>query len=130
MTFQVIPSRVLALLSASLMLTGCGNSPTAGPPVGYCTAPRSLAVIVTARDSVSLASIADSARGVVQSGTYVDSLHLLLDVLVGGAQLGTYQVTVQRPGYQQWVRMNVLVTHQGPCGNVIPVQLTALLQHV
>lgn len=125
----MLPLRVFAILSATLILTGCRNSPT-GPPIGYCTAPRSIAVIVTALDSVSRASVADSARGVVQSGTYVDSLQLDFGVLEGGTKLGTYQVTVQRPGYAQWVRTNVRVTRQGPCGNVIPVQLTALLQHV
>ena len=71
----------------------------------------------------------DGARGAVQSGTYVDSLHPTWDgQLEGGDKLGTYAITLERPGYQDWIRANIEVTQQGPCGNVIPVKLTALLQ--
>jgi hypothetical protein len=59
----------------------------------------------------------------------VDSLRQTWDsVLEGGTQLGTYDVTVDHPGYHEWIRTNVQVTRKGPCGNVIPVRLTALLQ--
>ena len=128
--------RWLLILSVCLALAGCRNSVTS-PLIGRCAAQRSLAVIVIALDSVSRASVTDSAHGVVQSGTYVDSLQLYVNVLVGGElgselaggdKLGTYQVTVDRPGYREWVRGNVQVTQRGPCGNVMPVQLTALLQ--
>ena len=120
-SLRVIPTAVVLIVAA------CQNGPTT-PPVGYCTAPRSIAVLLAALDSTTRASVADSAHGVVQSGTYVDSLRLSFDVLEGGTKLGTYQVTVERPGYHQWIRTNVQVTQQGPCGNVIPVELTALLQ--
>jgi len=120
-TLRFIPVTAVMLFGAA-----CQNSPM--PPVGYCTAPRSIAVLVTALDSTTRASVADGAHGVVQSGTYVDSLRLSFGVLEGGTKLGTYEVTVERPGYRQWIRTNVQVTGQGPCGNVIPVDLTALLQ--
>ena len=66
----------------------------------------------------------------VQSGAYVDSLRRFPSdtVFEGGDQLGTYVVSVERPGYHAWIRTNVQVTQQGPCGNVVPVRLTALLQ--
>ena len=124
MTFEVTPSRLPSLLCGLLIFTGCQNS-----PIAYCSAPQTFAVVLSALDSVSLTSVADSARGVVQSGAYVDSLQLEFGVLVGGHKLGTYQVTVQRPGYRQWVRTTVQVTHEGACpGTAVPVQLTALLQ--
>jgi hypothetical protein len=119
--------RFFPLTALVLLVAACQDGPTA-PPVGYCTAPRSIAVILTALDSATHASVADSAHGLVQSGTYVDSLRLSSGVLEGGTKLGTYEVTVERPGYHQWIRTNVQVTRQGPCGNVIPVLLTALLQ--
>ncbi|MEP7066940.1 MAG: hypothetical protein ABI889_12965, partial [Gemmatimonadota bacterium] len=48
--------------------------------------------------------------------------------LEGGAQLGTFTVTVERAGYLTWSALNVLVSDKGPCGNVLPVQLSARLQ--
>jgi hypothetical protein len=118
-TFRFIPA--LALIAA------CQNGSTS--PIAYCTAPRSIAVLVIPLDSVTQASVATGAHGVVQSGAYVDSLHLSFDgVLEGGDQLGTYEITLERPGYHDWIRTSVQVTRKGPCGNVIPVRLTALLQ--
>ena len=119
---------ILVLLTLGFLL-GCSRNPTASF-AGRCLAPVSIAVIVAVDDSVSGASVVDSARGVAQAGAYVDSLHLSSPppVLLGGDRLGTYEVTVTRPGYRQWTRSGVLVSQQGPCGNVIPVQLTALLQ--
>jgi hypothetical protein len=116
--------RFVPIAAVALIVPACQNSPT----VAYCAAPRSIAVLLTALDSITRVSVADSAHGVVQSGTYVDSLRLSFGVLEGGTKLGAYQVTVERAGYRQWIRSNVQVTRQGPCGNVIPVQMTALLQ--
>lgn len=111
----------------ALIVAACQDGSTS--PVAYCTAPRSIAVLVTPVDSVTHTSVADGAHGVVQSGAYVDPLRLSSDsVLEGGAQLGTYEITLERPGYQDWIRANIQVTRKGPCGNVIPVRLTALLQ--
>ena len=54
---------------------------------------------------------------------HVDSLRIR-----GGDQTGTFTVTIDRPGYLTWSASNVHVTEQGPCGNVIPVDLSAKLQ--
>jgi len=118
--------RLTLVLTCWLTPMGCQNNTAA--PVAYCTAPQSIAVLVTPLDSLSLLSVADSARGIVQSGTYTDSLRRSVGVLTGGTRLGTYQVTVERPGYHLWIRSNVQVTRQGPCGNVEPERLTAYLQ--
>ena len=120
--------RLAPMLPLLAFAAACESQAT--PPIGYCQAPPSLAVLVTVLDSVSRASLADSAHGVVQAGADVDSLRLFSPppVLVGGTKLGTYQVTIERPRYLKWTRANVAVTEQGPCGNTIPVQLTALLQ--
>ena len=119
--------RVGSILSLLACAAGCGQ-PT--PPIGYCSAPRSIAVEITVLDSVSLSPRADSAFGVIQAGSALDSLHRFAEsVLYGGTNLGTYQVTIHRPGYRDWSRTNIAVSKQGPCGNTIPVELTARLQH-
>jgi len=112
--------------AAFLTVAACEN----GPPFGYCTAASgSPAVIVTPLDSGTRANVAVGTRGVAVSGTYVDSLRRVDSVLWGGAQLGTYQVTVERVGYQQWVRRGVQVTQATECGMpAVSVRLTALLQ--
>ena len=95
----------------------------------YCSAPYSPAVVVTPLDSGTRANLAVGTHGVVSSGTYVDSLRVVFDsVLWGGAQLGTYQVTVERQGYRQWVRSGVRVTERTDCGMPVSVRVTALLQ--
>src|SRR6266566_1001698 len=68
----------------------------------HCAAAYSPAVIVTPLDSGTHANVAVGTRGVVSSGTYVDSLRVVYDsILWGGPQLGTYQVTVEHAGYHQ-----------------------------
>ena len=121
---RVLKWRVSLLL---LAVAACGSQAT--PPIGYCTAPRSIALQVTVLDSVSRTSRADSAYGVVHVGAEMDSLRLSVPpVLEGGTKVGTYQITIDRPQYREWTRANVIVSQQGPCGNTIPVQVTALLQ--
>ncbi len=119
-----------SILAALVVGTvGCSQEIT-GRNFGGCLAPAPIAVIVTVNDSISGASVVDSARGVAKLGTEVDSLWLSAPppVLLGGTKLSTYQVIVDRPGYREWIKTNVVVSQQGPCGNTIPVQLTALLQ--
>jgi hypothetical protein len=108
------------------MLVACSST---SAPVASCAAPRSVAIEVDVTDSVTGRALADSATGSVQSGSYADSLVRVSDRLMdGGAQLGTYVVTLSRPGYTSWVRSGVRVASQGPCGNVEPTHIAALLQ--
>ena len=118
----------MSAVGLSLGCTRAAINPTG--PTGRCLAPASIAVVIDVQDSLSGASIADSARGVAQAGAYLDSLWLTAPPprLIGGNRLGTYEVIVERAGYRQWTRSGVVVSRQGECGNVIPVQLTTLLQ--
>jgi hypothetical protein len=115
---------------ALLILAACENAQNT-QPVGYCAATLTPAVIVTPEDSSTRANLVMGARGVARSGTYSDSLRrvdLVDSVLWGGARLGTYEVTVERQGYQPWTRSGVQVTQRTVCGALVSVQVTALLQ--
>ncbi len=119
-----------AAIAALGVSAGCSSGTPSAPPLALCSAPQSIAVVVTVTDSVSGASIADGARGAVRAGTYLDSLRRTAPpaILVGGSRLGIFVVTVEHDGYRVWTRGGVVVSQQGPCGNVIPVQLTARMQ--
>jgi hypothetical protein len=100
-------------------------------PIAACAATRSIAIEVAVTDSISGLGRADSASGLVQAGSYTDSLVSLggsATLLFGGDQLGTYNVTLSRPGYAPWSRTGVAVTRKSVCGSVIPVHLDARLQ--
>jgi len=85
---------------------------------------------VAVTDSVSGVSIADATLGVAQSGSHTDSLTFTSPppLRSGGSTLGAFTVTLDHTGYAQWRRDNVMVTQQGTCGNVIPVQVSARMQ--
>lgn len=122
-----------ALLLAAVISAGaCDPSYQATAPIAYCSAVAPIAIIVEVRDSVSLAPKADIAGGTVQAGTYVDTLRLDSPssqlYLRGGQKVGTYVVTVQRPGYHTWTRGGVAATQTGSCGSPIAVTIQALLQ--
>lgn len=120
-------SRPVAGAFVAIACAACSSSST---PFGFCTAPASVAVVVDVHDSISGAALADSASGTLATPSFQDSLHHVSGVdseLVGGNQLGTYTVTVHRPSYADWIEAGVVVSRTGPCGNVIPVQLTAAL---
>ena len=107
-------------------MSACGSDV---PTVGFCAAAVSLSVVVSVRDSVTGRAAATGAIGTLV-GEGVDDTLINADslTLVGGNQTGTFTVTINRPGYQTWTAGDVRVTQKGPCGNVIPVQLHALLQ--
>jgi hypothetical protein len=122
----VTPTRMFLNLvlgsAAFLIVAACEND------FGRCSSPYSPAVIVTPLDSGTRANVAVGARGIAVSGSYVDSLRQVDSVLWGGSQLGTYQVTVERPGYHQWVRSGIRATQEWQCGMPVSVRVTALLQ--
>jgi hypothetical protein len=89
----------------------------------------SMAVEVAVRDSITGQAAADSAIGTLVGAGVDDTLrHFDALTLFGGDQLGTYTVTIDRPGYLTWSATDVHVTKVSECGNVIPVQLSAKLQ--
>jgi hypothetical protein len=122
------PARLATLLFVLGLgwVMGCGsdNSPTGG-----CLAPMSLSVVVSVRDSISGQPTADGAIGTLVAAGVDDTLfHSDALTLIGGDRTGTFTVTIDRPGYLTWIASNVRVTEHGPCGNVIPVELSAKLQ--
>jgi hypothetical protein len=121
------PLLISGFLGGAALLSGCDSQ---GPNTA-CAAPRSIAIQLTVTDSTTGAGIADSAYGLIVSGTYSDSLHHVVPsptLLIAGDSLGTYSVTVQRPGYADWTRQGVSVSQVGLCGNVLPVALDVPLQ--
>jgi hypothetical protein len=96
---------------------------------GKCTAPAPRSVVVTVRDSVTGKAAADNAIGTLVGAGVNDTLfHVDSLTLEGGTLLGTFTVRIDKPGYLTWIANDVMVTQKGPCGNVLPVQLTARLQ--
>ena len=119
--------RTFALVSAGAAL-GCSSGPSSGTgPLAYCSATASIAVEVAVTDSTTGASVADAARGVLQSPGTSDSLHFASPppVLYGGSTLGTFSVIVDHAGYAEWRRDNVVVSQTSECGSVVPVLITA-----
>lgn len=120
--------RLLALpflFCVGYILNSCG----ATTPVGFCAAPGSEAVVISVRDSISGMPAATGAIGTLVGAGVDDTLEHQDSLKIrGGDQTGTYNVTIDKPGYLTWSVHDVHVTEQGPCGNVIPVELTALLQ--
>jgi hypothetical protein len=123
-------ARLAALVCLAALLciaSSCSSDGT--PPVGFCTAPASLSVIVTVRDSISGQAAADGSLGTLVGASVDDTLHQTDSLtLLGGDQAGTFTVRIDRPGYLTWTASDVHVTEVGPCGNVIPVELSAKLQ--
>jgi hypothetical protein len=118
---------LVSLAALASLASSCGSNGT--PPTGFCAAPASLSVIVTVRDSVSGQAAADGAIGTLIGASVDDTLRRTDSLtLSGGDQTGTYTVHIDRSGYLTWTASNVRVTEVGPCGNVIPAQLSARLQ--
>lgn len=111
------------LLSAVFVGTSCGTS-----EVVVCTAQFVPGIVVEVLDSATKASLVQGARGAVQEGAFIDSLHPLSPTALqaAGERPGTYTVTVVHPGYIDWSRPDVQV-HEGVC-HVQTVTLQALLQ--
>ena len=116
-------------VASAFLVICCAACSSTSAPVAGCTAARSTAVELDVRDSVSGAGLADSATGAVTALSYQDSLHHVGNdsILWGGDQLGSYTVIVHHPAYADWTKAGVRVSRTGECGNVIPVELTALL---
>lgn len=119
-------------VAGAVVVFACAACSSDTAPKGFCTAAQSSAVEVGVHDSISDADLVDSASGTLSTSSLQDSLrHIPGDsVLIGGDQLGTYTVTVHHPSYADWIKSGVVVSRTGPCGNVIPVELTARLVRV
>ena len=113
-----------------------GSSPVATlEAITLCPAIELRAIEVEVVDSITDQPVADSARGKAVDGTFQAVLGPVRykegrAVAIGGAdeRPGTYDITVERPGYLPW-RVSHVVVRDGRC-NVITVQLTARLSPV
>jgi hypothetical protein len=118
-------SAVSCVVGFGWIISSCGSD----TPSGFCAAPRSVAVEISVRDSSSGLAAADGAIGTLVGASVDDTLdHNDSLRISGGDQTGKYTVTIDKPGFLTWRVSDVQVTQQGPCGNVIPVDLSALLQ--
>ena len=118
---------LVSLVALGCIASSCGSD--GRPPVGFCAAPASLSVIISVRDSISGQAAADGSTGTLVGASAEDTLRQADSLrLVGGDQTGTFTVHIDRPGYLTWTASDVHVTEVGPCGNVIPVELSAKLQ--
>jgi hypothetical protein len=116
---------LLCVAAIALLAASCSDM----NPIAECTAVQSISVVVTVRDSVTGSAAADNAIGTLVGDAVNDTLFNIDSLTIeGGNQLGTFTVTIDRPGYLTWVASNVHVTDRSECGSVIPVRLTALLQ--
>jgi hypothetical protein len=124
-------SQVLAT-AATLLASACGRGTAGGTitnPIAFCTATTPIAIKVDVRDSVSGRALADSASGTLRAGATTDTLVRQDSLtLAGGRQVGTYDISIQRPGYRGWTRLGVAATQTGVCGGVLPVDVSARLQ--
>lgn len=88
-------------------------------------------IVVEVRDAVTAAAIADGARLIVRDGRYAESVDGppipgLPYLEAARERPGTYIVTVQKAGYEEWTRFRIWARDDG-C-HVSTVQLRALLQ--
>lgn len=122
------PVRALAAgtISVSLLLAACGTDP------GLCTDSIEPAITVRALDSGTGQNVTDGARGVVAEDMYVDSLRpaqldaaeRVLLMRAADERPGTYDLFLERDGYQSVSLSGVEVT-MGECHvNTVPVDVT------
>ena len=121
------PQLNLPVSGLVLALTlGCGTEPN-------CTTNTLPAVVVAIHDAFDGSPLAETARGAVREGEFIDSLRpyssLGNGVLIGRAaaeeRAGMYTVTVQHAGYLDWQLDGVRVG-RNEC-HVETVELTAYL---
>lgn len=99
-----------------------------------CTSDVRPGLAVYVKDPLTSAGVASGASLVVREGSYKDSIAAPsgrpdLDnssLFAAAERIGTYEVSVTKPGYVAWAQSNVRVT-ANEC-HVNTVTLTALLQ--
>lgn len=100
---------------------------------GVCTTDVQPAILVQVRDAATQAPAASGATGVLRDGSFSDIMQAdpgenALELRGAEERPGTYTVTVDKPGYQQWTQDGVRV-RDGGC-HVQTVTLQANLVRV
>jgi hypothetical protein len=125
---EIQPMRALAvtMTSVSLLLAGCGTDPV------LCTDSIEPAITVRALDSRTGQNVTDGAQGVVSEDTYVDNLQpaqfdadqRVVLMRAADERPGTYDLFLERDGYQAVSLSGIEVT-MGECHvNTVPVDVT------
>jgi hypothetical protein len=99
-------------------------------PTGLCPLVRSFSLSVTVRDSVSGAVLPNTVIR-ASEGTRTDSVVVGPDAaypVMFAWDAGTYDVTVQAPGYTTWTSTQTVTYSNQPCGRSVPLAVTALMQ--
>jgi hypothetical protein len=97
-------------------------------PTG-CTLEALPYLVVEVRDARTGAPAAMGATGMVQEGSFIDTLYAINELVLETFEYeraGTYNVRIQKAGYQDWTAQDVRVK-KGRCG-VETVTLRARLE--
>jgi hypothetical protein len=109
----------IALLAGGLLLSAILSGCDVMGPV-TCTTDVWPAVTVQVRDAATQAPAASGTAAYVRDGTYIDPLRPgdpgenALELFGAQERPGTYTVTIDKPGYQQWKQERVRV-RDGSC---------------
>jgi len=102
------------LVLGAAALSGCSPANVVCPQIA---AP---AILLEVREAGTGAPAANGAKGAVQDGAYVDSLRVVgwlgtpspeTELLMAAAfdRPGTYSITLEKAGYQTWIRAGIVV---------------------
>ena len=125
-----LPPATLAVLVTA---ASCG---ILSPDDPVCLSNSVAGLVIYVQDSATGASIAADAHFIARSGSYVDSTTYpesrynradSLPMVGAFEHPGIFQVTVRKPGYQDWTRSGIWV-RTNRCGHPRTVTLTARLQ--
>jgi hypothetical protein len=109
----------IALLARGVLLPAVLSGCDIMDP-GACTTDVQPAIVVQVRDAATQAPAASGATGVLTDGSYADPMQPAdlsentLELFGGLERPGTYTVTIDKPGYQQWKQDGVRV-RDGSC---------------
>lgn len=107
----------IALLACGVLLPATLSGCDILDP-GACTTDVHPGIVVQVRDAATQEPAVSGATGVISDGSYTEELQSLsvnLLELVGALErAGTYTVTIDKPGYQQWKQERVRV-RDGRC---------------
>lgn len=133
------PAIFSTLFLMPLFLISCVGDDSADEDEVSCTTEALPAVEVVVRDAISLAPLADDADGILRDGDFVEVMQITERVknadtgefegaiLAGGFErAGTYSVSIEVDGYQDWERVGVAVS-RSTC-HVDTVRLTANME--
>ena len=109
-------ARLIAAVLALAPLSACADLPTT------CTSDPKYTMRIEVRDARTGAPLAYGSTGTIRDGGYVEQMTSsegMIYLWAGSGDAGrpgTYDVTIERPGYETWRRSDVRVSgnHCGP----------------